>query len=121
MITSTQPLSDSDKFKTHLELKSILVERIETLDKPDIYYSDLVALLQIDLAVDDRRFFELLDELSEKEFSQGRGFLSVVVIGKATNRPGDGFFDMAKRCGVDTRDREEFYASARRHVINHWK
>lgn len=116
MATPPQPLTPSERFRARMELKNILIDRIETLDNPDIFYGDLVTMLSIEMTADDRRLFELLDEISEQEFSQGRGFLSVIVIKKATKRPGEGFFAMAKKCGEDVSDREAFYESAKRDV-----
>ncbi|WP_095194380.1 hypothetical protein [Pseudomonas sp. Irchel 3A7] len=121
MATFQQPLTPEERLKTRIELKDILTDRIETLDVPEIYYSDLANLLSIPLTADDRRLFDLLDELSEKEHSQGRGFLSVIVIGKLTKRPGVGFFEMAERCGENTSNREAFYQAARQDVLDCWK
>jgi len=53
----------------------------------------------INLRARDRELFDTLDEISTFEHSQGRPLLSVVVVRKDKNIPGEGFFKLASRLG----------------------
>ena len=49
--------------------------------------------------------FQALDEISRQEVSAGNGMLSAVVVqkipyGNGLGRPGQGFFDLARRLGL---------------------
>jgi hypothetical protein len=65
-------------------------------------YTDVGTLVGLDMDNPDHRneMSNLLDEISLSEHRQGRPLLSVVVIRKDLNKPGNGFFDLAKRLGL---------------------
>ena len=64
-----------------------------------IHYSKIAPLAGLDMSLPEDRntIAVILDEISIHEHKEGRPLLSVVVIHKNDNIPGQGFFKMAKR------------------------
>ena len=82
------------------EMLAILQERASAGET--IFYGDLVRLIKtVSLRANDPRLFALLDEISETEYRQGRGMLSVIVINRKDEKPGWGFFLLARKLGRD--------------------
>ena len=90
-----------------------------------IFYRPVADLLGI---VTDRldhcsELFDALDEVSTYEHEHGRPLLSVVVVHKEGDRqPGDGFFKMAKRNGVQQpdEDNETFFVAELNRAHDYW-
>jgi hypothetical protein len=86
-----------------IEARSIMIERAKLREL--ISYSDLVEQVRsISFAPNDMRLFHMLGEISSEEDTAGRGMLTAVVVHKTDQKPGKGFFELAKRLGRDTRD-----------------
>jgi hypothetical protein len=51
-------------------------------------------------------FYRILNEISSEEDKKKRGMLSAVVVLKKSNIPGEGFFDLARERGRNTRDHQ---------------
>ena len=64
-----------------------------------------------------------LDEISIYEHENGRPLLPAVVVHKTDLRPGDGFFKMAKRNGVQPPDidDEAFFVTELRRAHEYWQ
>jgi hypothetical protein len=74
---------------------------------PTISYSDLTKRIgSIAFDPHDFRFHHLLYEISNEEDAAGRGLLSALVVHKEDERPGQGFWDMAKEHDRDVTDKE---------------
>lgn len=68
------------------------------------------------------RLFVALDEISTVEHRQGRPLLSAVVVSSTSQRPGGGFFKMAKQNGVQGPDEvnKTFFAAELNRVRDYW-
>lgn len=88
------------------EARKAMIERAEA--EGTIAYSDLVKrITSIRLEAHDPRLAHLLGEISSQEDAAGRGMLTVVVVRKnGDQKPGAGFFDLAKALGRDVSDKE---------------
>lgn len=69
------------------------------------------------------RLFQALDEISTFEHKHRRPLLSAVVVRGVDKRPGDGFFKMAKRNGVQKpgQDDEAFFVTELKQAWDHWE
>jgi hypothetical protein len=69
-----------------------------------------------------RELIQALDDISSHEHEHGRPLLSVVVIGQETNRPGNGFFTMARRNGVLAagQDEDAFFRDELQRTHDYW-
>lgn len=76
-----------------------------------VYYSNIAPLVNLDMSLppDRAEIGRLLGEVSEHEHAQGRPLLSVVVISHDGNKPGEGFFTLARDLGVYTGPDEDTY------------
>lgn len=112
----TQTAWDSAK----AEARNVMIERARKGDV--ISYSDLAANIKtIDLEAHDQRLFQLLGEVSTEEDALGHGMLSAVVVHKTDDeRPGQGFFELAKSLGRDTSDIEECWNAELKRVYAAW-
>lgn len=64
----------------------------------------------------------LLGEVSRNELAHGRPFLSAIAVG-VNGKPGDGFYDWAKKLGSmkDDQDEEAFLTEESRRVYEAWR
>jgi hypothetical protein len=76
-----------------------------------MYYSEFVATLPLDPPLDPEAYAlaAMLDEISRSEGEAGHGILSAVVISKEANKPGAGFFDLARRLGRQSQSDDELW------------
>jgi hypothetical protein len=88
-----------------------------------ISYSDVVQHVQtIRFEAHDKRFFEMLGEISTQEDAAGRGMLSVVVVHKQGDmQPGPGFFELAKKLRRDTHDVTRCWIEELKRVYVQWQ
>ena len=88
-----------------------------------IPYSDFVGRLKsISMAPDDHRLGNFLGEISEEEARDGRGMLSALVVHKHGDmQPGPGFFELAKRLGIDTSDIVKCWVEEVKKVFKAWQ
>jgi len=63
---------------------------------------------------------EMLGQIAIAEDRAGRGMLTAVVVRKDSGRPGDGFFELARKLGRDTTDRERFWIEELNRVYAYW-
>lgn len=86
---------------------------------PTISYSDLTRRINsISFDPHDFRFHLLLYEISIEEDAAGRGLISALVVHKDDERPGQGFWDMAKE-HRDVTDRERCWSNEVGKVLTH--
>lgn len=88
-----------------------------------IHYGDIAPILKLDMENpgDRSRIGDLLGQISEDEHKAGRPLLSVVVTRKEDQRPGPGFFDLAKRLGLmSTLDKDTFFVYELKRTHKEW-
>ncbi len=76
-----------------------------------VYYSEIAPLVNLDMSLppDRAEIGRLLGEISEHEHAQGRPLLSVVVISQDGNKPGEGFFKLARELQLYAGPDEDTY------------
>ena len=87
-------------------------------------YSDIAPLVGLDMGKpDDRnRIAEILGEISRREYGQGHPMLSAVVVHKANNIPGQGFFTLARELGLYRgNDDLRFFTNELNRVYDFWR
>lgn len=87
-------------------------------------YSDVALLCGLDVRGDIAELGRRLDEISSYERENGRPLLSVVVIHRDGDQiPGDGFFRLARRLGVQRAGMENFifFAEELRRCQEYWR
>ena len=87
-----------------------------------ISYSELVSEIRsVKLEPHDARLSHLLGLIAEEESQAGRGMLTVVVVHKTGDqKPGPGFYEMARRLGNAILDEEAFWVSELKRVHSSW-
>jgi hypothetical protein len=95
-----------------------------------VHYRPVADLLGIEAERLDHcaELAQALDDISTFEHENGRPLLSVVVVHKADDqretvmRPGDGFFKMAKRNGVQAPDMDDetFFIAELKRAYDYW-
>lgn len=101
--------------------KAILISRARRPGNPLISYSDLISQLPLAIEPGDPRLSYFLDEISVEEHTEGRGFLTVLVVHKYGDiKPGAGFYTMARKCGESFDDEDEFHFRALNEVTRYW-
>ena len=75
------------------------------------HYSEVAPLAGLDMSLqeDRNRIATILDEISTSEHHEGHPLLSVVVIHKDDNMPGQGFFTLARRLGLHKGEEKFFF------------
>lgn len=121
MIGHTHGFPDSDWAQAKTAARNLLVRRARLKNRELVTYGELVAQLPLALSHDDHRLSYLLDEISTEEHSEGRGFLTALVVHQDDWMPGAGFFVMARRCGAEVHDEEAFYMNAFKQVVEYWR
>lgn len=103
------------------EMRRILVQTAS--HSRTIAYSDLVCGVHtIRLQPDSHALAHMLGEISTEEDTAGRGMLSVVVVHKGGDqKPGPGFFELAKKLGRDTSDVLKCWIQELRQVHDYWR
>ena len=121
MIGHTHGFPDSDWAQAKTAARNLLVRRARRKNRELVTYGELVAQLPLAISHDDHRLSYLLDEISTEEHSEGRGFLTALVVHQDDWMPGAGFFVMARRCGAEVHDEEAFYMNAFKQVVEYWR
>ena len=62
----------------------------------------------------------MLGNISSEENDKGRGLLTAIVVRKEDERPGQGFFDLARSRRCNVKDRETFLAEEVQKVHDIW-
>lgn len=91
--------------------------------KTTIAYSDLayIKIKSCTLEPHDFRLAHLLGDISTEEDEAGRGMLSAVVVHKTGHqRPGAGFFTLARSLGRDTTDEVQCWVEELQKVHDTW-
>ena len=99
------------------KLKEVARERTVT------YYSDIAPMagLDMDLPNDRYEIGVILDDINQDERQLGRPMLSAVVVHKASLKPGQGFFTLARSLGLFVgNDEDKFYIQELRKVHDYW-
>jgi len=92
-------------------------------DRKITHYSKIAPLADLDMSLqgDRNKIATILDEISTSEHNQGHPLLSAVVIHKHDNIPGQGFFTLAKRLGLQKQeDNFLFFIEELRRVHDYW-
>jgi len=87
-------------------------------------YSEISPLANLDMSrqTDRTKIGEMLGEISTYEHQHGRPMLSVVVIHRDNNMPGEGFFKLARYLGVYRgNDDFLFFINELRKVHDYWQ
>jgi len=101
----------------HRRLQAIAYERHV------VFYGEVADWVGLDLGspYGRRRIGEVLGEVSEREFREGRPLLSAIVVSSDTMAPGAGFFELVKRLRLTQGDdREAFHVEELRRVHEYW-
>lgn len=79
----------------HEQLKQVAKQRATTT------YGKVAPLAELDMSIagDRYRIAQILDEINEYEVGQGHPMISVIVVKSETQRPGQGFFECARKLG----------------------
>lgn len=88
------------------------------------YYSDVAPLVNLDMSQppDREEIGRLLGEISESEHRQDRPLLSAVIISREGNRPGDGFFTLARSLRLHPGgDDTAYWIAEVQRVWDYWK
>lgn len=107
--------------------QEILIKCVKNPQHPSICYSELAnKIIAISLEAHDPRLAHLLGEISSEENTADRGMLSVFVVHKGGDeRPGNGFFKLAKTLGYNigrkASEKDKFWQDQRKMVIQSWK
>ena len=121
--TDQPPVEETD-ILVNTGMESIYEELLRVAKRKGIvYYSDIAPLAELDMNLDDHRIriAQILDGISTSEHEAGRPLLSAVVIGKGTNRPGKGFFELARRVGLHgSSDDRKYWLQERQRVHDYW-
>jgi hypothetical protein len=90
----------------------------------NLYYSEVGQVLNFSMRnpFHRRESGRILGEISTEEHNNKRNLLSVVVIRRDTERPGHGFFRLAKQLGRQRQheDDEIFYRNERNRGFHEW-
>ncbi|MEJ6816072.1 hypothetical protein [Pseudomonas sp. LF-5] len=121
MIGHTHGFPDSDWAQAKAAAREILIRRARLRSRELVTYGDFVAQIPLAIAHDDHRLSFLLDEISTEEYTEGRGFLTALVVHQDDWMPGAGFFTMARRCGAEVDNEEAFYMDAFNYVVTYWR
>lgn len=121
MIGHTHGFADSDWAQAKTAARNLLVRRARLKNRELVTYGELVAQLPLAISHDDHRLSYLLDEISTEEYTEGRGFLTALVVHQDNRRPGAGFFTMARRCGAEVHNEDAFYMGAFNQVVEYWR
>ena len=102
------------------EAKAILIERARGTRL--ITYSDLAREVHsFHFEPHDFRLFDLIGDISTEESVAGRGMLSALVVIKDENTPGSGFFELARKLGLDVKDQDVFWGKEVKRIYATWK
>ena len=89
-----------------------------------VAYSEIAPLAQLDMEspADRNQLSDILGEISLFEHKNGRPLLSVVVLYRDDNMPGQGFFRLARELGVYAgKDDIAFFVRELKRVHAYWK
>ncbi|AZN97257.1 hypothetical protein EJ066_08120 [Mesorhizobium sp. M9A.F.Ca.ET.002.03.1.2] len=112
--------SETNWEKAKAEAKQAMISRARI--PKTISYSELVSAIRaISLEPHDPRLSHFLGEIAAEEDAAGRGMLTVVVVHKhGDQKPGPGFYEMARGLGRETSDQEAFWVSELDFVHRAW-
>ena len=107
------------------EARHILVSRAIAYEftQRDMHYSDFAKVFSTFRLAAPRftNLPRLLEAVSRLEHEHGRPMLSVLVVRQQDDRPGDGFYGLARSLGWRVDDEEQFFANEHRRVTEYWK
>ena len=89
----------------------------------DVYYGTFAEVFSTFQLVGPKfnKLSNLLEAVSRLEHEHGRPMLSVLVVRRRDNRPGEGFYGLARSLGWRVDDEEQFFANEHRRVTEYWK
>lgn len=111
---------ESDWQKALEEARQAMIRRARV--PRTISYSELVSEIRsIKLEAHDARLSHMLGVIAEEETQAGRGMLTVVVVHKSGDqKPGPGFYEMARKLGHAVVDQEAFWVDELNRVHRAW-
>lgn len=107
-------------YEAKQQATDVMVRRVRIRDP--ISYSALVAEISaMRFRPNEKKFHQMLDEISTSESTAGHGMLSAIVVRKNdVMQPGKGFFDLAQRLGYPTEDKTAFWMKELHKVYDYW-
>jgi hypothetical protein len=89
-----------------------------------VTYGEIAPLAGLDMADpgDRSRIAHILGEISTEEHQLGRPLLSAVVVLQDQNKPGEGFFHLARELGVyQGKSDDDYFVQEVKRVHQYWK
>jgi hypothetical protein len=97
--------------KAKVEAKTVLEKTAKAKGRP-LFYSEISRKISaINFQPDGHDLHGLLGQLSEESDQDGKGLISALVVHKDDERPGNGFFTLAKELRRDISDREKCWVA----------
>lgn len=108
-------ITDTDFDKAKDECRRILIRRAKARNLPISYKALALSLVQIYYPFDDDPVMHALacivGEISIEEFAQHRPMISALVVNLDTQRPGKGFFNLARELHCNVVDEDTFWSN----------
>lgn len=100
-----------------------VLKRLASYSSPrTISYSELALMISnVKFDAHEQNYFRFLEELSCMEDDKNRGLISALVVTKADNMPGDGFFDLAASRGRKGYDKTEVWINELEVIKKAWQ
>ncbi len=107
------------------EARHILISRAIAYEytQRDMHYADFAEVFSTFRLAPPRftNLPRLLEAVSRSEHELGRPMLSILVVRQQDERPGEGFYGLARDLGWRVDDEEQFFANEHRRVTEYWK
>jgi len=104
------------------QIRDMLIEAAR--QRNVLYYAEVGQILNLDMGNPHHRqeIGRILGEISTEEHNNGRPLLSAVVVHQENQRPGQGFFNLARELGIQGSDEDDetFYTNELNRVFNEW-
>ena len=108
------------------EARHILISRavVSEYAKPDMTYGEFAKIFSTFRLTPPRftNIARLLEAVSRFEHEHNRPMLSILVVTQNANRPGEGFYELArKRLGWHVEDEGQFFLNEHKRVTDYWR
>jgi hypothetical protein len=104
------------------EAREFLVEIARSEEGIPVSYTELCKHIKaLPFTAQSELLGDLLTEISADEDEKGRGLLSVLVVHKEDEMPGQRFFNEAKKRGRDISDKTKCWAEELTKVLAYWR
>lgn len=107
------------------EARHILISRAVAYEytQRDMHYGEFADIFSTFRLAAPRftNLARLLEAVSRSEHEHGRPMLSILVVRQQDERPGEGFYGLARDLGWSVDDEEQFFRNEHRRVTQYWK